>query len=264
MSISTQSPIRERWQHPEEPPGPVRYCREQLGSRRQEARILGLPARGMARPRLLAMHGAGADYTQLNPLLYGLQRHGIGSMAVNLSGHSDAGGGNAGQTTLDHNMQEAACFSERLRPALLALVGVDVGVMAALRVAQVHVQSVHRLVLVDPCLYADDALSRPLSMVLECPPLHWEQSSLLGFVQSFLGHVMVITGRSAALMLPRRRVEKVWASTPADAIVRGLPPRRVSRVVLEDCHGPVMPWLRTRTDVADRLAATVADFLAPI
>ena len=93
MKISTQSPSRPRWQHPEDPPGPARYVLEHLGFRRQEARVLGPPARSMGRPRLMAIHGAGADYTQLNPLLYGLQQRGVGSLAMNLSGHSDAGGG---------------------------------------------------------------------------------------------------------------------------------------------------------------------------
>ena len=44
MSISTQSLIRSRWQHPADPPGPARYVRERFGVRFQEARVLGLPA----------------------------------------------------------------------------------------------------------------------------------------------------------------------------------------------------------------------------
>lgn len=264
MNVMTQSPTRARWLFPEDPPGPVRYVQEPIGLRRQEARILGLPGRGVARPRLLAIHGAGGDYTQLNPLLYGLQSQGIASLAMNLSGHSEAGGGLAGQTSIGFNVQEALRFADRLRPALLALLAVDMGAMAALRVAQVHVQSVHRIVLIDPCLYADDAIQRPLSMVLDSPPLRWEQSDLLGFLQGFLGHVMVVTGRSAPLLLPQRRVERVWTGTLADAIVRSLSPRRVSRVVLDDCQGPVLPWLRRHPEMAASLAGTVAGFLEPI
>lgn len=264
MNVTTQSPTRARWQHSDDPPGPVRYVRESIGLRRQEARILGLPARGVARPRLVAIHGAGGDYTQLNPVLFGLQSLGIGSLAMHLSGHSEAGGGLAGQTSLEVNVQEALRFSERLRPALLALLATDVGVMTALRVAQAHVQSVHRLVLIDPCLYADDAFRRPLSMLLGSPPVRWEQSSLLGFVQGFLGRVMLITGRSAPVLLSQRRTERVWTSTPVEAIGRGLSARRVSRVVLDDCQGPVLPWLRGRPDKAAALAATIAEFLAPI
>ncbi len=264
MSISTQSLIRSRWQHPGDPPGPARYVRERFGVRFQEARVLGLPGRGVARPRLVAVHGAGADYTQLNPLLYGLQRRGLGSLAMNLSGHGEATGGSAARSSLDSNTREALRFGERLRPGLLAMLAVDVGAMVGLRLAQSHVQSIHRLVFVDPCLYPDDAWSRPLSVVLDCPPLRWSRCGLLGFVQGFLGQVLVITGEDAPVPLPRRRVERVEPATPADAIVRSLHPRRVSRVVVEGCTGPVMPWLHRHPDAADRTAAHLADFLGPM
>lgn len=264
MSISTQSLVHSRWQYPAEPPGPVRYVRERFGGRHQEARVLGLPARSIARPRLAAVHGAGADYTQLNPLLYGLQQRGLGSMAMNLSGHGEATGGSPAQSSLDANAREALRFGERLRPGLLAVLAVDVGAMAGLRLAQSHVQSVHRMVFVDPCLYPDDAWPRPLSVVLNCPPLRWSRSSLLGFVKGFLGHVMVITGEDTSVPLPSRRVERVQPATPAEAIVRSLHPRRVSRLVIEGCRGPVMPWLHQHPQAADRTAAQLADFLAPV
>lgn len=264
MNISTQSQTRSRWQHPQEPPGPVRYFNHSFGMRRQEARILGLPARGVERPRLLAVHGAGGDYTQLNPLLYGLQHRGVASLGVNLAGHSEAAGLAAGQASLELNVQETMRFAQRLRPALLAMVAADVGTMVALRVAQVHVQSVHRLVLIDPCLYPDDAFIRPLSLVLECPPLRWQQSSLLGFLQGFMGEVMVITGRPPAMSLPSRRGQGMLALSTADAILRCVKPRRAKRVVLEGCPGPVVPWLHDHPEVADRLAGSVQEFLHPI
>lgn len=263
MSISTQSLIRSRWQHPADPPGPARYVRERFGVRFQEARVLGLPARSVARPRLVAVHGAGADYTQLNPLLYGLQQRGVGSLAMNLSGHGEATGGSPARTSLGGNAREALRFGERLRPGLLAVLSVDLGAMAALRLAQSHVQSIHRMVFVDPCLYPDEAGSRPLSVVLSCPPLRWNRSSLLGFVKGFLGQVMVITGEDPPVPLPSRRVERVEPANPAEAIVRSVHPRRVSRLVVEGCAGPVMPWLHQHPDAADRTAAHLADFLGP-
>ena len=264
MNISTQSLIRSRWQHPADPPGPARFVRERFGVRFLEARVLGLPARSMVRPRLVAVHGAGADYTQLNPLLYGLQRRGLGSLAMNLSGHGEATGGAAAHASLDANAREALRFGERLRPGLLAMLAVDVGAMAGLWLAQSHVQTIHRMVFVDPCLYPDEAGSRPLSVVLNGPPLRWNRSSLLGFVKGFLGHVMVITGEDLPVPLPSRRVERVEPATPVEAILRSVHPRRVSHLVVEGCTGPVMPWLHRHPEAADRSAARLADFLGPM
>jgi len=264
MKISTQSLLRSRWQHPDDPPGPVRYIQEQFGPRRQEARVLGQPARGMGRPRLMAIHGAGGDYTQLNPILYGLQRRGIGSLAMNLCGHSDAGGGTQAGTTLELNVTEALRFAERLQQGILAMLAVDAGAMVALRAAQVHVQSLHKLVLVDPFLFPDPAFHQPLSQVLNSPSLRWQESGLLGFVQGFLGQVLVITGESMPLTLPRSRVERMPALTPADAILRAVAPRRVSRLIVTGCRGQVMPWLHHQPAVAGQLADGIAEFLSPI
>lgn len=267
MKISTQSPSRPRWQHPEDPPGPARYVLEHLGFRRQEARVLGPPARSMGRPRLMAIHGAGADYTQLNPLLYGLQQRGVGSLAMNLSGHSDAGGGAPAMVSVDFNVKEALRFGERLKPGLLALLAVDMGAMVALRAAQVHALSLHRLVLIDPFFYPDTAFTRPLSQVLTCPSLRWEETTLLNCLQQYKGQVMVITGEALPLSLPHRRpapLEGGATFTPADAIARAVLPRRVSRITITGCTGQVMPWLQTRPDVANRLNDSIASFLGPM
>lgn len=266
MKISTQSPSRPRWEHPEDPPGPARYVLEHLGFRRQEARVLGQPARGMGRPRLMAIHGAGADYTQLNPVLYGLQQRGTGSLAMNLSGHSDAGGGVPSMVNLDFNVKEALRFGERLKPGLLGLLAVDMGAMVALQVAQAHAHSLHRMVLIDPFFYPDTAFTRPLSLVLNCPSLRWEQSRLLEFLQRYVGQLMVITGEAMPLSLHQRRAGPVAGGTtvtPAEAIARAVLPRRVSRITITGCTGQVMPWLQTRPDVANRLNDSIASFLGP-
>ena len=183
---------------------------------------------------------------------------------MNLSGHGEAGGGSPALSSLGTNVHEALRFGDRLRPGLLALMAIDIGTMTGLRVAQAHVQSLNRMVFIDPCLYADEAFERPLSVVLNCPPLRWNRSSLLGFVRGFMGQVMVVTGRPMPLPLPSRRVERVESFSPADAIVRSLAPRRVQRIVLEACQGPVMPWLRQHADDADQLAAHIADFVGPV
>lgn len=264
MKISTQSTQRSRWQHPEDPPGPVRYVQEQFGPRRQEARVLGQPARGVGRPRLLAIHGAGGDYTQLNPVLYGLQRRGVSSLAMNLYGHSDAGGGTQATASLELNASEALRFGERLKPGLLALLAVDVGAMVALRAAQAHVRSLHRLVLIDPFIYPDPALTRSLSVVLNCPSLRWQESSLLESLRNFLGHVMVITGESMPMPLPRNRTERLPPLTPSEAIVSLVAPRQVSRVVITGCPGQVMPWLHGHPEMAELLSDSIAGFLGPI
>lgn len=264
MKISTQSLQRSRWQHPEDPPGPVRYIQEQFGPRRQEARVLGQPARGMGRPRLMAIHGAGGDYTQLNPILYGLQQRGIGSLAMNLCGHSDAGGGTQAGSTLELNVTEALRFGERLRQGVVAMLAVDAGAMVALRAAQVHAHSLQKLVLIDPFLFDDPAFHQPLSRVLNSPSLRWQESSLLGFVQGFLGQVLVITGESMPLALPRRRVERLPVLTPADAILRAVAPRRVSRLIVTGCRGLVLPWLHQRHSVTAQLNDGIAEFLNPI
>jgi len=229
--------------------------------------VLGPPARSMGRPRLMAIHGAGADYTQLNPLLYGLQQRGVGSLAMNLSGHSDAGGGAPAMVSVDFNVKEALRFGERLKPGLLALLAVDMGAMVALRAAQVHALSLHRLVLIDPFFYPDTAFNRPLSQVLNCPSLRWEQSRLLEVLQQYMGQVMVITGEALPLSLPHRRpapLEGGATFTPADAIARAVLPRRVSRITITGCTGQVMPWLQTRPDVANRLNDSIASFLGPM
>jgi alpha-beta hydrolase superfamily lysophospholipase len=147
---------------------------------------------------LLALHGARSDHRRLDPLLSPLQAAGVGSLAGDLSGHTEQSPlANIG-TSLANNLREALQFSELLGPELDTVFGHSLGGALAMKLAQQRRQTVRTLVLSGPALYPEAAYAvarfGPAFTRAISTPFGFMDSASLPFLRSFEGQVVLIVG----------------------------------------------------------------------
>ncbi|MDA8455858.1 alpha/beta hydrolase [Acidovorax sp. GBBC 3334] len=273
------------WACAEPVPGPAGYFEESFGegpgAYALEARVLpaqGVPGGAAAGP-VFALHGARSDYTRLNPLLFWLQRHGVGSLACNLSGHGPASPLALGQTSLARNLQEARRFHAAMRPAAAVVMGQSLGGALALKLAEGSAGAVRKLILVCPALYPEAAHAQPFGPAFTAAisqPFGFLDASSLGFLAGWDGEVLLVIGeydglragdhgqpdgRSAGTVLrdgvPHSSVIPYEAVEAIERAAAG----RLRKIVLPGCDHAVSRWLRGDPARVETLGRQVLAFL---
>lgn len=230
---------------------------------------------------LLALHGARSDHRRLDPLLIPLQAAGVGSLGIDLSGHTERSPLANADTSLANNLREALRFSELLGTGLDAVFGHSLGGALAMKLAQQRRHTVRTLVLSGPALYPEAAYSvaryGPDFTRAISTPFGFMDSSSLPFLRSFSGHVVLVVGqydglpaeqhggvrgRSAGLVEVRDGAgtcRTVYSPIPAEVFdaIRDTASGRLSEIVLEGCDHKTFSHLAEYPEVARSLAQTL-------
>lgn len=235
---------------------------------------------------LLAIHGARSDHRRLDPLLRLLQAAGVGSLAGDLSGHTERSPLANTDTSLANNFREALRFSELLGPALDTVFGHSLGGALAMKLAQQCERTVRTLVLSGPALYPEAAYAvaryGPAFTRAISTPFGFMDSSSLPFLRSFGGHVVLVVGqydglpaeqhggvrgRSAGLVDVRDSSgasRAVYSPIPAEVFeaIRDAASGHLSEIVLEACDHKVFSHLAQHPDAGRALAQRLLHLMA--
>lgn len=192
MDISSESRLKKHLLFNEISPNESCYFMEKFENYELEGRILKGEGTKCSAVDLLAIHGGKSDYTSLNPILYTLQKNGIGSLSFNLSGHSSIT--EHISSSLQQNIVEAIKFSRNL-DKVETIIGYSLGGYIALQVARIL--EIKKIVLFCPAIYADEALNitygRLFTQRLK-EPYSYFNSTLWEFLESFDGKLFLLFG----------------------------------------------------------------------
>ncbi|AXO90127.1 alpha/beta hydrolase [Pseudomonas parafulva] len=277
MDFVTRTEHRSRWQYDEPAPGREGFIDEIFDGYHQQARLL-LPEVERA-PAMFVVGGARSDFTRLNPLLYRLQRQGIGSLTGNLSGHSQASEPGAAAPSLAVNLIEAQRFMAHLGEGCTTLVGHSLGASIALKLAAQRPQ-IDKLVLICPAVYPDAAHGAPFGPAFSAAirtPWAFLDCDSYAFLRQFSGRVLLVIGeydglnskthgQGAGTSAGTRLLRGVPRYSPipeevTHALLRSVPAPHVQCLLLTDCDHGIAAHLRDAPQVADQVAETVAEFI---
>ena len=268
---------RECWQYDEPAPGPERFISESFDSYRQQARLL-LPSIEHA-PAVFVVGGARSDFTRLNPLLYRLQRQGIGSLTGNLSGHSLASEPGAPAPSLATNLDEALRFHQHVGEHCRTLIGHSLGAAIVLKMAAM-LPAVRKLVLICPAIYPDKAHHAPFGPAFTAAirqPYAFLECDSYAFLRQFPGQVLLVIGEYDGLnskvfgqgpgtSAGTRTLAGVQRYSPipeevTHTLLRSVPAANVQCLLLTECDHGIAAHLRAAPQVADQVADVVAAFI---
>lgn len=228
--------------------------------------------------RLLAIHGARSDHRRLDPLLSPLQAAGVGSLGIDLSGHTEHSPLANTDSSLGTNLREVLRFAELLHTRLDTVFGHSLGGALAMKLAQQRRQTVRTLVLSGPALYPEAAYAvaryGPAFTRAISTPFGFMDSSSLPFLRNFAGHVVLVVGeydglpaeqhggvrgRSAGLVEVRDGAgacRTVYSPIPAEVFdaIRDAASGRLSEIVLEGCDHKTFSHLAEHPAAAAALA----------
>lgn len=277
MDFATTTDARATWQYDEPAPGMERFITETFDGYQQQARLL-VPDVERA-PPVFVVGGARSDFTRLNPLLYRLQRQGIGSLSGNLSGHSKAAEPGAPAATLAINQQEALRFQRHIAPRCRTLLGHSLGGAVALKLAA-QLPEIDKLVLVCPAVYPDAAHHAPFGPAFTAAirtPFGFLDCDSYAFLRQFQGRVLLVIGeydglnsraygQGAGTSAGTRWLGGVQRYSPipeevTHALLRSVPSPHVECLMLTDCDHGIAAHLRDAPQVADQVTQAVAGFI---
>ena len=229
---------------------------------------------GDQRSGLLAIHGARSDHRRLAPLLQPLQAAGVGSLAGDLSGHTEHSPLDNADTSLANNLGEALRFSALLGAGPDTVFGHSLGGALAMKLAERCQQTVKTLILSGPALYPEAAYAvahyGPAFTRAISTPYGFMDSLSLPFLRRFEGQVVLIAGeydglpaelhggvrgRSAGLVDVQDAsgaCRTVYSPIPSEvfAAIRDAASGHFSEIVLGGCDHKVFPHLVSYPEVA--------------
>lgn len=232
---------------------------------------------------VLAIHGARTNHLRLNPLLFPLQALGVGSVAIDLSGHTEDSPIPLGQSSLKNNLYEAIKFAEFFDGQFNVVFGHSLGGALALKVAQKLVDKVHTLILSGPAIYPEAAYqineygSEFKSVISK--PYGYLDSESFEFLNNFNGNVILIVGeydglpaeqyggepgRSAGyVQIPFESTDlgQVYSPIPLDVfkLIAESSKGKFSRIIIENSDHKIFSYLERHRLVAEILAKTLVD-----
>lgn len=111
-----------------------------------EQRFLSALVWGESEPEYVFLHGGAQNAHTWDTVLLALSRPAV---AIDLPGHGHSDGGRAGYLDLDDNADDVAAAIRALAPRAKVVVGMSLGGMTTIALADRHPDLVHRVVLVD-------------------------------------------------------------------------------------------------------------------
>lgn len=267
---------------PEQPPDSVSYFSEDFAQYCLQGRLLHGRSQGeMARSSVFAIHGARSDYTKLDPLLFWLQRQGVGSLSFNLSGHGPSSPVPLFATSLASNVHEAERFyAARALPPRVVL-GQSLGGALALKLAERHEESIGKLVLICPAIYPEKGYHYPFGPQFTeaiSYPYGFMDSSSLQFLARYAGDVLLVVGEydglyatdhgrtagcsAGVVTVAGASRNSVIPAEVVNAIESVVAPARLHKISLPGCDHGVSNWLREDVIRVDTLGRQILNFIA--
>lgn len=263
----------------EQPPGDVAYIEMPFDGYELEGRILYNTAH--QDPWVLSIHGARADFTKSNAVSFGLQERGYSLLGLNMSGHSQAGVLDPGQTTLANNIAEAEAFFAELDPSRPKVVfGFSLGGTPALELLKKHGNDIDKLVLFYPGVYTKDSYDKHFGdefRAVISQPFSYRNNDTIEQLRSFKGDLLLVVGeydgldpesygKPAGTSVGEVDVDgkKYYSPIPKeviDMVYGAIPEERRQRITIPDCDHSVILWMREHPTEADRLLDQIDTFL---
>lgn len=144
--------------------GPPTVRRERVGV--APGRELSALVWGDAEPELVLLHGGAQNAHTWDTVALALGRP---LVAIDLPGHGHSDGGAHGSLDVRRNADDVAVAVEALAPAARAVVGMSLGGMTALALADQHPELVRRLVLVDVTPGVDGPKAQSIVQFIDGP-----------------------------------------------------------------------------------------------
>jgi pimeloyl-ACP methyl ester carboxylesterase len=260
-------------------PADAAYFMHEFDGYALEARILYNAEH--ARPWILSIHGARADYTKNNIISIGLQQRGYSVLGMNMSGHSKASAVPLEQTSLAHNVAETEAFFGYLDPNRpKALIAYSLGGTPALKVLGEHLDEINKLILCYPGIYSAEAYTQnygePFRKVLHVP-YSYRDNDTLAILEQFKGDVLVVKGeydgldpeaygKPAGGSAGEVMIDGVTYYSPIpkevfEMITAAVPESRRQLIEIPKCGHAISPWMRDHPAEAEAVLDKFGVFL---
>lgn len=244
-----------------------------------EARILYNAAQ--ARPWVMSIHGARADYTKANPVSLGLQARGYSELGINMSGHSKAQDVPLTQTSLAQNIHEVETFFGYLDPGRKkTLIAYSLGGTPALKVLGNHLDEINKLILCYPGIYSEAAYTQnygePFRNVLR-KPFSYRDNDTIAILGQFKGDVLVVKGEYDGL--DPQAFGKPAGGSAGEVVINGVtyyspipqevftmitaavPRENLQCIEVPKCGHAISPWMQKHPAEAEVLLDQFSTFL---
>lgn len=275
-SLSSHSSVSEQLAYNETSEyGSVGYFQEDFGGYCLEGRVLFNQNKDW--PTTLFVHGARSDYTEMNALLFALQKQGISTLSFNLSGHNKTSGISLFATSLQNNLEECQRFFSRLAKSNnYTVIGHSLGGALAGKLTSLNLDTVANLVLFCPAVYADNAYAAHFGSEFTkaiSPPLSFLDSTGLIFLKTFKGNVSLIMGEfdglnSAAYgKAPGTSAGTIelngqtyYSPIPlevVEGIKNNVPKNQMHYFCIPQCDHQLASWLRSNPKLAQNLVEKI-------
>ena len=278
MKLDSDSSVAQHWQYHERMPGKAGYFSESFENYELEGRVLF--AKDEHWPQTLFIHGARSDYTEMNALLAMMQQHGVSSLSFNLSGHNRCSPVDIYHTSLQQNLQEAIRFYQHLfadQPH--TVIGHSLGGALAVKLAVSFPETINRLILFCPAVYADAAypvaFGRGFTQVISTP-FSFLNSEIFAFLKRFTGKLVLVMGEYDGLPaqdfgkakgISAGEIEingkKQYSPIPFEVvnqIKESVPDKQLLSLTVSGCDHDIAGWLRQNPEEGNKLIKQILTF----
>ena len=149
-------------------------------------------------PWLLSVHGARSDYAKSDTITVGLQDRGYSILGFNMSGHNPACKISLGRTTLGNNVKETEAFYSYLdQQRKKKILAYSLGATPALKILDMHLDQVDRIVLFGPALYPVQAYGKHFGEEFRktiSEPFSYRENDVISNLAAFQGKLLLIKG----------------------------------------------------------------------
>lgn len=205
----------------DKPPGEAGYFQHDLGAYKLEARVLF--NEGKDWPQILSIHGARSDYTKANTVNFALQKAGISTLSINMSGHNEMSPLPLEHTCLANNIKEAEAFFHYLdtdKPKIV--IAYSMGGTPALKLLEKHAHQIDKLILFYPGVYAKDsydkAFGEPFRSIIS-QPFSYLRNDTIELLKQFPGKLLLIKGEYDGL--DARQFGKPEGTSVGEVLING-------------------------------------------
>lgn len=258
----------------------TKYLSVKLNDYEIKGKILSKQNTLSSKKTIFYIHGAKSDYNSLDSLLYPLYDKDVSSVSFNLSGHNIASGVKLESTSLKNNLEESNSFFNSINTPIRNVLGFSFGGALAMKIAQMHKESVERIVLLAPALYTQKAYEVNFGKEFKSTiskPFSFLDSKSLSFLKTYTGKLLLIVGEFDGLKAEEFGAIKgtsagnitlngknYYSPIPYEvikAIEQSMPKENFEKIILKGCDHSIPKWLSDKPDLAKQLSKKISSFL---